>query len=600
MKSTISQPFANTIKDVGVQICLTSLALFLTLRLWRFDWLTPFNYHGDTIYQLSLVKSITLGDWIWSIDRLSAPFTLASGAFPQNLTFSSAIMKLLALATKEPGLVLNLFWLTAITLTSINCFVALRSLKVSHNTSWVFSTLYALLPYTFIRNTAHISLTYIFIPIISAYAINTLSKASNAITGSMNSDDPPLSRSIIAIALIGIGFDYIYNAFFSCFFLTMAGLISWFQSRDIRTTKKMALSVGLVMICVVINFLPSLWIWQEIGTPLSYKGVDDAEIYGLKIRHLISSPALISLFPLKIPINFPLENENQSAMLGLVGSIGLIASILFGLTRLSARWALSLWAAGALCISGIMLGTIGGFGVIFNQLVSPEIRAYNRISVFIAFFAFYTFAILFDRIQSLLEIRFKKLDRPKLGKAICIAILFSLFFFALYDQSKPAIPYLIRKNSETKMAIEERAIVREIEALQPPIHQIYQLPETPFPVDPGLEKMGPYDHGRPYIWSHQLRWSWPNYSSQHKEWVFKLGDSLGPLFLDNLVAAGFDGIWIDRFGFNLADLNKIEARLKRDLGTATITSNNGRYQFYNLQPFILISNKNIGKSLSAN
>jgi phosphoglycerol transferase len=45
---------------------------------------------------------------------------------------------------------------------------------------------------------------------------------------------------------------------------------------------------------------------------------------------------------------------------------------------------------------------VGAFGSLFSPLVSPEIRAYNRIVVFIAFFSLLAAGLGFERLQTLL------------------------------------------------------------------------------------------------------------------------------------------------------------------------------------------------------
>src|SRR5215510_5778517 len=53
-------------------------------------------------------------------------------------------------------------------------------------------------------------------------------------------------------------------------------------------------------------------------------------------------------------------------------------------------------AAGQLTLGLLLLGTIGGFGSLFNLLVSPDIRAYDRVFPFIHFLALMAFGLLLD------------------------------------------------------------------------------------------------------------------------------------------------------------------------------------------------------------
>ena len=98
---------------------------------------------------------------------------------------------------------------------------------------------------------------------------------------------------------------------------------------------------------------------------------------------------------------YPLENENTSARLGLIATVGFVA-LLAGVFAPRIASALSddplFLNAGRLTLAAVLLGTIGGFGSLFNLLVAAEIRAYNRVEPFIAFLSLVAIAILADKL----------------------------------------------------------------------------------------------------------------------------------------------------------------------------------------------------------
>src|SRR5205085_524794 len=53
--------------------------------------------------------------------------------------------------------------------------------------------------------------------------------------------------------------------------------------------------------------------------------------------------------------------------------------------------------AALLTLAATLLATIGGLGSLFALVVSPQIRSYNRISIFIGFFALLAAVLLIDR-----------------------------------------------------------------------------------------------------------------------------------------------------------------------------------------------------------
>jgi phosphoglycerol transferase len=589
---TLNPPKAQTLlalcTDLLLQVVLTTACVVAVLRLWKADLNTPFNYWGDTLYQLALVKSIADGGWIWFVERLGAPFGLEAAAFPQNMTFSSAVMKGIAFFTSEPGLILNLFWLATIPLTAGICHLSMRALSVSRSASFVVSTLYALLPYAFYRNTAHIVLTYFFAPVIAAYCVEVLAGVLSARRNHPRAAHIP--RWLLTLACVAIGFDYIYNAFFACFFLLAAAIASFVSNKDITAVKRVLPAIGLVCICTGINLAPSFISWKQGGIPpdMGYKTPAEAEIYGLKLRHVVS-PIFTQNLPVGLDkrglaVTFPIENENTTAKLGAVGAIGFLLALwsaLFGRRRHSSRLA---WAAGVLTVFGTLLATIGGFGAIFNLLVVPDIRAYNRIIVFLAFFSFFVFATYLNAAFDKLRAALLGQEREYWFTPAVLVLLSAILLGGVWDQGHAATPLVERYSSDQTQMFEERDVVYQIERLNPPVKSVYQLPDTTFPPDGGRECMLTYDHARPYLWSSHVRWSWPGFSNRRQAWAAAIGRPEEDQFLSKLVMSGFEGVWVDRFGYRSEELNALETNLIQALGNPLVISSNARYVFFSLQP----------------
>ena len=555
-----------------VQCAVTLLCMAVLLHIWNTRLTVPINYSGDTVYYLVLVKSIASGNWIWFNDSLGAPFGLDTAAWPQNILFSSIVMRIIAVFTDEPGLIINLFWIGATIVTSITSHMSLRALGIASATRVAVSTLYALLPFTFLRNTAHISLTYMFVPVIAAYALEVLAAAG---TGKQTR----FSRPMLALAIfacVAMGFDYIYNAFFACFFLTFAGVFGAGYGASWRPLRQVVPFILVIVVCAGLNLVPTLMTWYSHGVPpnMNVKIPSEAEFYGLKIRQLLSSTVTD---PYSKNVLFPLENENETARLGLVLGVGYVAALVYGLfgTRVSGRN--YLWSAGVLTLAGTLLATIGGFGAIFAYLVSPDIRAYNRISVFLAFFAAFVLSDRLDLLRRTMSDRYGSKSVAAFG-----SILTLLFLGALADQGQSANRIRHQYALDEARFDEERDMVERIETSVAGVRRIYQLPNVVFPPGPGTDDRVLYDHGRPYLWSKHLIWSWPSFSYRYQTWVKAIGAPQGADFIVNLLASGFDGIWLDRSGYDEADFSALQTNMIMKLGRPTFISTSGRYLFFNL------------------
>src|SRR5262249_18349949 len=134
-----------------------------------------------------------------------------------------------------------------------------------------------------------------------------------------------------------------------------------------------------------------------------------AEFFGLKITQLVAPSSGNRFEPLaewkeEFLRTFTLHgsytqlvNENDFAALGIIGSLGFLILIARLLYRNATSPQSRLKDALALLnVFAILLGTIGGFGTLVSYIAVPWIRAYNRLSIFIGFFALAMIALLLD------------------------------------------------------------------------------------------------------------------------------------------------------------------------------------------------------------
>jgi hypothetical protein len=85
--------------------------------------------------------------------------------------------------------------------------------------------------------------------------------------------------------------------------------------------------------------------------------------------------------------------------LGPVAAGGFVALLIVALVALTGRPLRAppvLRHAAAAAVLAFLIGTVGGLSTIIAELVTPQIRAWNRISIFIAFFGFLAVAVGLD------------------------------------------------------------------------------------------------------------------------------------------------------------------------------------------------------------
>jgi hypothetical protein len=238
--------------------------------------------------------------------------------------------------------------------------------------------------------------------------------------------------------------------------------------------------------------------------------------------------------------------------LGVVASVGfavVIGAVLVFATRVGPV----VRSAGQLTLAGLLLSTVGGFGSLFNLLVSSDIRAYNRICPFIAFFALMAIAAAIDG----------ALTRGRRSGFLLAGIV---LIVGVWDQAQALRPLAA---SRAKIEAEFQAVQQFVLAFEKAVPNgamVLQLPFTIYLNDSGHARMRPYDHFKPYIVSRDLRWSYPALSNRQFAWQ-EAASQLEPADLASLAAeTGFAFILMDRYGYADGAAAVLTA-LKADPGT---------------------------------
>jgi phosphoglycerol transferase len=508
----------------------------------RRDFSVPVSFYGDSLFMMTIAKSILDHGWWWTNPSLSAPGTYAALAFPSNSNVDGALVWVLGWFVSDPGWAINLTWMAMLALAGCTAAAALRYLGISRWSAWFTGLLYAFTPFALYRQLDHLSLMPYLIPMVGVGAL--LLAAGQA----------PESRGIrlfVGAGCVLIGLNYVYYAFFGAAFFVFAAGIGYFTYRRREILTAAGIAVALILTSTTLALAPSLWVWARDGRPtaIARKTPAESEHYGLKIRQLVGPvresplPVLRTWSQWETAAAFPLDNENVHSRLGVVGTLGFLGLLgaLFVAGRYSGAGAQVLLAGGKLTAAGVMLATIGGFGSVFALLISPEIRAWNRLSQFLAFFALVGAGFACDA-----GIRFA---RRKQAVWVGLAAVAGVSAFGLYDQLHAFAPLNQAHPAVSGEYRHVQGVVRKLEAAIPPGSMVLQLPFRPFPADGGIGNLGPYVQFRPYLVSKTLRWSYPPLSNEHARYQARLMGLTNAELLNTAKRDGFTAVLIDRYGY---------------------------------------------------
>ena len=590
---TVSKSAAlRTVANYASTLILTTLILIWVLRLGLADLAFPWHYSGDGLFGSAVVKGIIQNGWYLYNPFIGAPTGSFLIEYPGTDNLHFFIMKMFSFFTSSQGLIMNLYFLFTFPVTALTSLFAFRQFKLSNSVAMVGAILFTFLPYHFIRGPGHLFLaSYYAVPLMVVVIFWVNSKTPLFFVTDDNSKlrfNLMNYRAIVAIvSILIVGSTGVYYAFFAAFFAGIAGLTAYVYRRKFQYIIS-AFTVIILIVAVMIANLSPTFIYKSQNakhSELTKRSPVETETFGLKIVQILLPVSghripLLNEFKAKYNQHAPLVTENQAATIGVIGSMGFIILLFWLFFRASlfrkyidAQRHKFFNTLSILNASAVLYATIGGFGV-FLAFLLPEIRALNRISVYIGFFSILAFMIILENLLSLLKKNAKTY--------LTVLIIGLVLIVGILDQTTDQ--YIIIDAVSAEHDSDARFIGR-IEKLMPDNAKIFQLPYVPFPENPPVNKMNDYDHFRAYFHSNDMQWSYGAIKGREGDgWLRKTSEKSEKELVDTLSIAGFSGIYIDRFGYVDAG-NETEKELSKVLNIKQIVSSNARLSFFDLRSY---------------
>jgi len=561
----------------------TALVILVTLTGWlliggtRFNLQDPLTYDGDGLLILVMIKRVMEGSWLFHSDLMGAPFGSYLYDYPIPDSGSLFVLKWLGLMSNSPGVALNIYYLLGFPLNALSAYIVLRKLRVSMALSFAGGFIFTILPFHFER-LGHLFYTWYFAaPIFVWYAFK-IYRGEYAL--GWETPRRPVTHIKHALLLLMLSCFGVYYSFFGVLTFITAGMMRYFRMRSLTSIYGAVLAIAIVTFGIVANVTPNLIDRFQHGANLetAERSPIEAEIYGLKTVQLLLPRVGHRFAPLarataKYSATFPLVNENMTASLGFVGSIGFIALLLSFLApriRQDERF----FVLASITLALLLFCSIGGFSSLFALLITPMIRAWNRVSVFIAFTSIAATLLLVEQLLA------RDWARRHLTRWTALAVI-GLCAFAYWDQTSPSCVSCLRTASTDFHS--DTQFIADIEKQVPKGSTIYQLPYVAFPEVPPVNHLAAYDQARGYLDSKTLRWSWGAMKGRSGDLFFR---ELAKEPIEQQIATArrlcFSGVYLDRRGY--ADEGAaIEAQLQRILGKPPALTSAGKQQiFFNL------------------
>jgi hypothetical protein len=544
---------------------LATAGAAVVMKLWDADFRVPFSYAGDGTLNFVLIKSVMERGWFYENPRLGAPneqqlydYPVLSGDGLHVLFFWLG-----GLFTDDPAVVMNVFFLLTFPVTAVVAYLVLRRLGIGAEVALVIAVLYALAPYHFMRGETHLFLAAYYAVPLGVYLVLSV----------LDGKDFTLGLAALA-AVVALASGSFYYSAFTVVLVVVAAALHFLLARQRRAVVSGALVVGVILAVSLVQLAPTIVYRIAHGTndEVAKRYWFESENYGLKITHLVlpvDGHRIDALARRKeeyveqIP-----PNEGRAATLGAVASAGflwLLAVAVAACAGAGRRYDLGMHARLAvLTVVAVLLATVGGLSTLI-AVVWPQIRAWNRLSVFIAFLALLAVALLLERL------------RRRIPSPAFLAVLAVVLVLGAADQTTD---FFVPPHAglEADYRADQRWI-RTLEGRLPDRAMVVQLPYEPFP-EPPLGPRPLYESAKPYLHSFDLRWSFGAMRGRPDDWAAVNATKPAAELVAAARDAGFAGIHVDRLGYP-------------DQGAATETdlrgavgeperSPDGRYLFWEL------------------
>ncbi|MFA1720295.1 sugar translocase [Xanthomonas campestris pv. raphani] len=522
----------------------------------------PFSYSDDSLSSLWLTQRAMEG-WIFENDRSGFPFGASFLDYPGADAGSFLFLKLAGILTSSNAAAHNLFFLAGFAANFLAAYWVMRWLRVGRSLSFATAILFTLAPFHFLR-LRHIFYTcYFSIPIYFMIAVR-IARSDASLDFLRARPARKIALTVLYLVLSCFG---VYYTVFGLILIGTSCLIALYQRNWTSIARIAAPAIFFLALGTLANIAPNVINERLNGRnpEVAARTPAESELYGVKFMQLIlpqpeHRSAKLSNVTAQYMASTPLVNENRTASLGLIGSLGLAILALVMFARLAERHAEERIALLAI-LSGVLLAfmTIGGLGSLFAHVVSPSIRGWNRASIFLTFS---TLAAVAIAVQTLSD----KLGRRH-GVTIASVAAVVMLIFGVWDQT-PAVCGECQAGARGAYERDKR-FIGSIEASLPAGAAIYQLPYMPFPEVPPKNGLNAYDHVVGFVHSRQLKWSYGGMKGREGDLFYRnLETRPASAQLDALRRYGFDAVYIDKRGY-VDQGAGVVAEWEQALGTPT-------------------------------
>jgi phosphoglycerol transferase len=564
---------------------VATLVAIVDLKLWKMDPHVPiFDISGDGTYYMATIKDVVEHGWFWHNPDLGAPFGQANYDFPAPFGDLAhyLIVSVLAVVLNDHVLVFNAFFLLCFPLIAVVAFAVMRDLGADRAPALACAVLFAFLPYHLLRNESHLFLTSYYAIPLAVWLAMTIAEGRTLL------DRAAKRRTLLVVFVCFVaGAASNYYAVFALTVLALVVPVAALAHRSRRVALQGIAVIALVGATFLLCHSPAIIYPMTHGAndAVAQRQPAESELFGLKLAYMvIPRPGhrlgFMSRRGERYFATTALRAEGFDPSLGTMATLGLVAAFVVLLSTGIARGGASLrrrriGAAGAVAVAAFVIGTVGGISSLIAYELSPQVRAWNRLSLVIAFAALLALALLLTALGDRLRAR----GRPAWLAMVAAA---AVGIVGILDQTTPADAPAYDQIAAAWKA--DDAFAKTMQDRFPAGTEVLQLPYMAYPENGTEVGVGDYDLFRGYLHTHGLKWTYGAIHGRPSDWLAQQQQLAPAQVATAAAAAGFGAVYVDRAGY--ADGGAaVSAALETLAGPGNSGRGaDGRLQFFDLRP----------------
>ena len=548
--------------------------------------------HVDVPLNVAGVKQIQDGSLRDGDQHLNAPFVYQSHDFPIVMERGNeAIIKLISIVVSDPIVNMNIFYL----LTFFSNFIifALGILIWRGSLSFwdiAISIAFCLTPFHFIQGQFFI-MNQGGIILGVAVVLRILGEKRVSFLG--------LGATALCVPLFGM-----YWTFFFAGLLTVVCLCSL---RNIRTRVHL-IRLWLMLLltsslAAFIDFYPTLVYWAKYGASSTLtRTVTQNDSWPFRVMDLILFPtySIIKIPALSRDIlqNSPVSGEASGlfAPLGMVVLVTAIFVLVKGTktgiagtfqnsrtTETNVNWQqLIFLLVGIVCIP--LIGSVGGFGTIFNNFVPSPIKSWERIAIVFQILALNLVSVFLYKWKPCLRMTFlNNTINRNFGQKDSRSRISALMATSLIVTLVASIPIGWSDNfdSTKKMYDSDRTFFTQVEEVVES-GMVFSFPVEIYPEGPEVCTSIPYGTLIGNMYTKTVRWSGGAVKGRDLAWQVAINNMPLEESANRLMDLGFKGIVISKRGYSLTAFTAIMKELRSHSNGPLLMSKDGMWIFTEL------------------